>query len=51
MKLIQANSKITNEQTILSALKNKERSIRGKGTSFYKDGRNKWKHVKFTVGL
>ena len=47
MKLIQANPKPGNEQTILSALNAKERVLRGKGTSFFKDGKNKWKHVKF----
>ena len=47
MKLIQANPKSDNEQTILSALNAKERALRGRGTSFFKDGKNKWKHVKF----
>ena len=47
MKLLQANPKPDNEQTIVSALNAKERSLRGKGTSFFKDGKNKWKHVKF----
>lgn len=47
MKLIQANPKTDNEQTILSALNAKERSLRGKVTSFYKDNKNKWKHVKY----
>jgi hypothetical protein len=47
MKLIQANPKAENEKSILSALNAKEREIRTKGTSFYKDGKNKWKHVKF----
>lgn len=46
MKLIQANPRSDNEQTIISALNAKERSLRGKGTSFSKS-RNKWKHVKF----
>lgn len=47
MKLIQANPKTDNEQTILSALNAKERQLRGGATSFSKDGKTKWKHVKF----
>lgn len=47
MKLIQANPKPKNKQTILSALNAKERSLRGKGTSFSRN-KNKWKHVKFS---
>ena len=47
MKLIQANPKQDNTQTIYSALNAKERSLRGKGTSFSKLNKNKWKHVKF----
>jgi hypothetical protein len=47
MKLIQANPKSDNRQTIISALNAKERSLRGKGTSFSKSSKNKWKHVKF----
>src|SRR5438132_549807 len=47
MKLIQANPKTDNELTIISTLNAKERSLRGKGTSFYKDNKSKWKHVKF----
>jgi hypothetical protein len=47
MKLIQANPKSDNKQTIISALNAKERSLRGKGTSFTKSNKNKWKHVKF----
>jgi hypothetical protein len=47
MKLIQANPKSDNEETILSALNAKERSLRGRVTSFSKKGKNKWKHVKF----
>src|SRR5262245_850204 len=47
MKLIQANPKTDNEQTIVSALNAKERALRGRGTSFSKSGRNRWKHVKF----
>ena len=46
MKLIQANPRSENKQTIISALNAKERSLRGKGTSFSKS-KNKWKHVKF----
>ncbi|MCE7862183.1 MAG: hypothetical protein DYG99_01435 [Bacteroidetes bacterium CHB5] len=47
MKLIQANPKPDNEKSIFTALNSKERSLRGKGTSFFKGNRNKWKHVKF----
>lgn len=47
MKLIQVNPRPENKQTLLSTLNNKERSLRGKGTSFYKDSKTKWKHVKF----
>jgi len=47
MKLIQANPKSDNKQTIISALNAKERSLRGKGTSFTKSNKSKWKHVKF----
>jgi hypothetical protein len=47
MKLIQANPKSDNSQTILSALNAKERTLRGKNTSFIKSNRNRWKHVKF----
>ncbi|HEX6848615.1 MAG TPA: hypothetical protein VF144_16635 [Chitinophagaceae bacterium] len=47
MKLIQANPRSDNEQTIISSLNAKERSLRGKGTSFSKSGKNKWKHIKF----
>ena len=46
MKLVQANPRTDNEQTIISALNAKERSLCGKGTSFSKS-KNKWKHVKF----
>jgi len=46
MKLIQANPKVNNEQTIFSALNTKERNLRGKNTTFYKD-KGKWKHEKF----
>ena len=46
MKLIQANPKSENEQTILSALNAKERSLRGTRTSFFKSNK-RWKHVKF----
>ena len=37
MKLIQANPKTDNEQTIISALNAKERELRGGATSFSKD--------------
>ena len=47
MKLIQANPKTDNNQTILSALNAKERSLRGRATAFSKNGKTKWKHVKF----
>jgi hypothetical protein len=47
MKLIQANPKADNEQTILSALNSKERSLRGGRTTFFKDGKTKWKHKNF----
>lgn len=47
MKLIQANPKPDNEQSIHAALNSKERSLRGTGTSFHKAKRNRWKHVKF----
>lgn len=47
MKLIQANPKTDNSQTILSALNAKERELRGGTTSFSKDSKSKWKHVKF----
>ncbi len=46
MKLIQANPRFDNEQTILSALNAKERELRGRTTSFSKT-KNRWKHVKF----
>ena len=46
MKLIQANPKSDNERTIISTLNSKEKLIRDKGTSFYKE-KGKWKHVKF----
>ena len=48
MKLIQANPKQDNSQTIFSALNAKERSLRGKRTSFSKSNKNRWKHVKFS---
>ena len=47
MKLIQANPRPDNEQSIISALNAKERSLRGGNTSFSKSGKNKWKHVKY----
>ena len=47
MKLIQANPKTDNEQTIYSALNAKERLLRHGVTSFSKASKNKWKHVKF----
>lgn len=47
MKLIQVNPRIDNEQTIFSALNEKERNLRGTRTSFFKDNKNKWKHIKF----
>ena len=47
MKLIQVNPKIDNEQSIYSALNEKERSLRHGVTSFSKAGKNKWKHIKF----
>ena len=47
MKLIQANPKLDNGQSIITALNAKERSLRGKATSFSKSAKNKWKHVKF----
>src|SRR5687767_7247286 len=47
MKLIQANPKIDNEQSIYTALNQKERTLRGGATSFSKYKRDKWKHVKF----
>jgi hypothetical protein len=47
MKLIQANPKADNSQTIISALNAKERELRGKTTSFSKANKSKWKHVKF----
>ena len=49
MKLIQANPKRGNKQTILSALNEKERSLRGKATSFSKS-KYKWKHINLRVG-
>ena len=36
MKLVQANPRTDNEQTILSALNAKERSLRGKSDIFLK---------------
>lgn len=48
MKLIQANPKPDNQQTIFSALNAKERLLRGGATSFSKSGKSKWKHVKFS---
>ena len=48
MKLIQANPKAKNKQSIHASLNNKERSLRGKGTSFFKGKREKWKHIKFS---
>lgn len=47
MKLLQANPKTDNEQSILSALNAKERYLRRGVTSFSKRGKNRWKHVKF----
>jgi hypothetical protein len=47
MKLIQANPKQDNKQSIANALNAKERTLRGKVTSFSKANKNKWKHVKF----
>jgi hypothetical protein len=47
MKLIQANPKADNKQTIYFALNKKERELRGGATSFSKSSRNRWKHVKF----
>lgn len=47
MKLIQANPKSENKQTIYTALNAKERDIRDKGTTFYKDKKDKWKHKKY----
>lgn len=47
MKLIQANPKPDSKQTIISALNAKERALRGKGTSFSKSKRDRWKHVKY----
>ena len=47
MKLIQVNPKQDNEQSVYSALNEKERSLRHGVTSFSKASKNKWKHVKF----
>ena len=47
MKLIQANPRTDNEQSIYSALNAKERLLRHGVTSFSKAGKNKWQHVKF----
>ena len=47
MKLIQVNPREDNEQSIYSALNEKERSLRKGVTSFSKKGKNKWRHVKF----
>jgi hypothetical protein len=47
MKLIQANPKIDAEQNILAALNAKERSLRGKNTTFVKSSKHKWKHKTY----
>ena len=47
MKLIQANPRTDNEESVYSALNAKERVLRQGVTSFSKAGKNKWKHVKF----
>jgi len=46
MKLLQANPRAEISGSIYSALNEKERSLRGGTTSFYKE-KGKWKHVKF----
>lgn len=46
MKLIQLNPKANNKESLLSAINSKERSLRGGRTSFYKDNKSKWKHIK-----
>ena len=46
MKLVQANPRMDNKQTIFKTLNEKELSLRGGNTSFFKKGRNKWYHVK-----
>lgn len=48
MKLIQANPIRDAEESIYTALNAKERVLRNSGyaTSFKKEGKNKWKHVK-----
>lgn len=47
MKLLQANPKADNSETIYTALNKKERSLRGGRTTFFKQSRNRWKHKEF----
>jgi len=45
MKLVQIVPK--SGANLGSAIKNKELELRGKGTTFFKEGKTKWKHVRF----
>jgi hypothetical protein len=46
MKLLQVIPKSDNKSSLKALLKQKERELRGRGTSFYREREGLWKHVK-----
>jgi hypothetical protein len=47
MKILQVVPKSGNAKKLKALLKNKELSLRGKGTTFYRDREGRWKHERY----
>ena len=50
MKILQIVPKSRTKLKFKTLLKDKERDLRGRGTTFYREREGRWKHERYVVG-